>query len=1313
MKISKKSVLILIVIIFFNIIIINNISLADTEEIKNGSPYNLLYYNNNYLYEDVNIFKNANIADPYILYYNGYYYVYCTNFVKKNKCYKTMDFINWTTVKGADNDGYITDKNLRTSESRKNFWAPEVYNYNGKFYMFYSSKHIQDQKYYIGMAVADSPEGPFKEVNSKIFNPIVHNPITNSDQGAIDASVLFDGNNIYLYYVKMGNGQNAIYGRKIWINNNNVIASSEEVSLISPERQWETANGARVTEGPCVLKHNGKYYMMYSGCGYVWNEYSVGYAVSDNPLGIYTKKGQILRSDGKNVFGPGHNNYFKTSDGSLYTVYHVLKKNSNDPNDGKHRERMFAINKMGFDFNGDLYINGPTRDVSEPFSGGAGTEQKPSSVNILNSSLKVGNIKSIIDGVNQYAKTNNYFYCIFKHTKGDYDLQFKFNNTFIDDIYIKYQYKDSSTIDMLINDKYLIKNVETNLNRDYIIFSLRNLPSGTKVSDIKLKFGNTDGIKISEITFMKINDKTAPILEMSPKLIIGEDKKYYIQFKASDSESGIISYKITENSDGTGGKTIYCKNKSGQKTILKYLDTRELPVTKDGTYYVVITDLAGNKKISSPIKVDITKPRVKFMVQLSNFEKKIDNTYYIKEKSEITFNLKFSEKATLNKDKIKLSGNTNSKLEIKNIKNDSCDIIITGGDKSGNIKIIMEEGFLKDSGGHLSSARKKMIDNDGNTIKIVIDNSRPYLKQSIHTNGVVTMNVADANGIAAYQWKILKDDNTVAWNGSKQNINEKSKEIKKSLVLQQFAGKTVQFYVEDIVGNKYTFTCRPLKYSIKFVSKKDNIATYRITTNVKSEINEEIKDLFIKNQNDSEFRVEDIIPDPKSTTNIKFLLTVKCEKNGNQTIKLPNDLIRLYSKEYPVEKYTKKTDIKIDLDNEKPTIEFEDISDKKQKMCNIQFKLNDNNSGIRKYQISRDDKIITTVIEPFNTKKINSYNFSKTISKNGKVKLTVWDNEGNKSEEEITINNIDKMAPKIKDITYSTPSENGDLFVTITADEKVNIDGWVNISNNVKQKKYKESDLTGTGIKDTIEVIDDAGNKSIVNLIDKIPPRIVGDIEKTANGNEMTNIRVTFNEEIELSEDQLLSGWKISKDNKTITKDIKEDENLIVKDLVGNEMEDILELNLINNQNSKLFKNRKVLPNKPNEPIAGLVKIINLTRPIQSVDLRVLEGYVSYELLNNNTTIKLTYNRKVLKNHKIRLIENDDYAEYLTIIRARNIVIKGDSNNNGKIEKNDLDYLFNYIDKQIEADEYNIFAMDINEDGNIDIEDIKVLLDLL
>ena len=40
--------------------------------------------------------------------------------------------------------------------------------------------------------------------------------------------------------------------------------------------------------------------------------------------------------------------------------------------------------------------------------------------------------------------------------------------------------------------------------------------------------------------------------------------------------------------------------------------------------------------------------------------------------------------------------------------------------------------------------------------------------------------------------------------------------------------------------------------------------------------------------------------------------------------------------EYPVEKYTKKTDIKIDLDNEKPTIEFEDISDKKQKMWKFQ-----------------------------------------------------------------------------------------------------------------------------------------------------------------------------------------------------------------------------------------------------------------------------------------------------------------------------------------------------------------------------------------
>ena len=1313
MKVRKKYIFIIAVLTIFSIITVNKTSLASTEEIKNGSPYNLLYYNNKYLYENVDIFKNASIADPYILYYNGYYYVYCTNFVAKNKCYKTTDFINWTIVKGADNDGYITDKNLRSNKYRKNFWAPEVYNYNGKFYMFYSSKHIQDGKYYIGMAVADSPEGPFKEVNSKIFNPVVQNMVTNSDQGAIDANVLFDGDNIYLYYVKMGNGQNAIYGRQIWINNDFVTADSKEVSLISPELKWETAHGAWVTEGPCVMKHDGKYYMMYSGCGYTWNEYSVGYAVSNNPLGTYTKKGQILKSNEINVFGPGHNNYFKTSDGSLYTVYHVLKKTIDDPNDGEPRARMFAINKMGFDSNGNLYINGPTRNINEPFSGGAGIEQKPNSVNVLNSSLKSGDIKYITDGVNQYSNYNNN-YCEFKHTKGYYDLQFKFNNTFIDDIYIKYQYKNSSTIDMLINDKYLIKNVETNTKKDYVIFSLRNLPSGIKISDIKLKFGNTEGIKISEITFMKINDKTAPIFETEPKLIIGNDKKYYIQFKATDLESGIVSYKITENSDGTGGKTIYCKNKLGENTILRYLDTREVPVTKDGTYYVVITDSAGNKKISNPIKVDVTNPKVKYMAQISASEKKIDNTYYIKEKSEIVFNLQFSEKATLNKEKIKLSGNTNSKLEIKNIKNDGCDIVITGGNKSGKLKIIMEEGFLKDSEGHISSASKKMIDNAGNTIKIVVDNTAPYLKQSIYSNGKATVNVADFNGISSYQWKILNDDKSIAWSGLKQNVNGQIKEIKRTLNLNKYSGKIVQFYVEDILGNEYTVTSRPLKNSVSFISKEENVATYRIVTNLKSEINEKNKESFIKNQSNSEFKIIDITPDPKDTTNRKFLLTVRCEKERNQTIQLPEDIIGLYSKQYSPEKYIKGTDIKINIDNEKPTIQFKDISSKNQKTDLLEFELNDSNSGIKKYQISRGNKIITTVTKPFNSGKIKSYKGIKTISYNGTIKFTVWDNEDNKTEKEITIDNIDRTAPKIQNILYGKPNENGELLVTITTNEKATVDGWISISNNVKQKKYKESELTGTGIKDTVQVIDEAGNEEIVNLIDKIPPRVVGNIEKTAIENEITNVKITFSEEIELSEDQLSSGWILSNNNKTITKNMREDENLVVKDLAGNEIEDILELTIINNASGRLFKNRQIIPNNPNKPTTELVKTINLTRPIQSVDLQELQGYVSYELLNNNTTIKLTYNKKVVYNHRIRLIENDDYAESLVIARARNIVIKGDSNNNGKIESNDLEIIEDYVlGKQIEVDEYKKFAMDINDDGNIDTEDITLLLQLL
>jgi hypothetical protein len=56
--------------------------------------------------------------------------------------------------------------------------------------------------------------------------------------------------------------------------------------VLQPECEWETRNG-HVTEGPWMIKHDGRYYLLYSGSGADTPDYAVGYATSTSPLGPF------------------------------------------------------------------------------------------------------------------------------------------------------------------------------------------------------------------------------------------------------------------------------------------------------------------------------------------------------------------------------------------------------------------------------------------------------------------------------------------------------------------------------------------------------------------------------------------------------------------------------------------------------------------------------------------------------------------------------------------------------------------------------------------------------------------------------------------------------------------------------------------------------------------------------------------------------------------------------------------------------------------------------------------------------------------
>ena len=299
-----------------------------------------------------NNFKNPirSGADPFVLYYEGKYYMYSTT-----ETGKVLVGANDFATETDEGDGiyvYVSsdlkswekhDYALKSGDSmgEKWFWAPEVLEYRGKFYMVYASEE------HIAIACADHPLGPFKQENKRWLR----------EGMAIDGSFLVDDDGtVYLYYVRL-DGQNRIYVAKMKDDLSEIEYEYPDC-LISATEPWETLD-CLIAEGPFVIKHNGLYYLTYS-CNHTrCIDYAVGYAVSKSPTGPFKKyEGNPIMIRKGGLIGVGHHSFFKAADGTLMCAYHCHNVNSS-----YFKPRMSCINTAEFvkeeGKDDKLVINGP------------------------------------------------------------------------------------------------------------------------------------------------------------------------------------------------------------------------------------------------------------------------------------------------------------------------------------------------------------------------------------------------------------------------------------------------------------------------------------------------------------------------------------------------------------------------------------------------------------------------------------------------------------------------------------------------------------------------------------------------------------------------------------------------------------------------------------------------------------------------------------------------------------------------------------------------------------------------------------------
>jgi GH43 family beta-xylosidase len=293
------------------------------------------------------------IGDPFVLKAsNGTYYCYATSAINIGyKAWSSEDLVHWKE------EGFVYEKNEQ-SWGFKQFWAPEVVEHHGRFYMYYTARWSLKDSLRIGVAVADHPAGPFVDV--------LVQPLFDFGYAAIDANVwIEDDGSKYLYYsrdcsenVVDGKHESHIYG--IELADDMVSVVGEPVLLIQPDQQWEQKSGPDWfwNEGPFVFKRSGFYYLMYSANFFSGRDYAVGYAVSNNPLGPFVKYeyNPVLASKEETVSGSGHNSVTLSPDGKeWFIVYHT----HTDPVKGGG-DRQLCIDRMGFREDGSIYVHGPT-----------------------------------------------------------------------------------------------------------------------------------------------------------------------------------------------------------------------------------------------------------------------------------------------------------------------------------------------------------------------------------------------------------------------------------------------------------------------------------------------------------------------------------------------------------------------------------------------------------------------------------------------------------------------------------------------------------------------------------------------------------------------------------------------------------------------------------------------------------------------------------------------------------------------------------------------------------------------------------------
>lgn len=264
--------------------------------------------------------------------------------------FSTTDMVNWT-FRGVP----MSTATFKWAKQGDNAWAAQAIERDGKWYWYVAAEDTTKHLHGIGVAVADHPEGPYKDALGK--------PLIPGGFGYIDPSVFIDddgqaylfwGNN-GLWYAKLGRDMISLESEIIRIN-------TEDESAFGPmvlKHDWQLNKKIMKTgyeEGPWVYKRGDTYYIEYAAGGVPEH---MAYSTAKNINGPWKYRGRVMDEAHGSFTIHGGSVEFK---GRNFMFYH----NGALPNGGGFR-RSSCVEEFTFNTDGSIpYIPFTKEGVKKP-----------------------------------------------------------------------------------------------------------------------------------------------------------------------------------------------------------------------------------------------------------------------------------------------------------------------------------------------------------------------------------------------------------------------------------------------------------------------------------------------------------------------------------------------------------------------------------------------------------------------------------------------------------------------------------------------------------------------------------------------------------------------------------------------------------------------------------------------------------------------------------------------------------------------------------------------------------------------------------